>query len=433
MTDGSIDALTDAVRDCISREGATRESLARFLAREQGLARADAEALAHAICGRLLADRFPAITQMELMLTEDCNQRCDYCFVEGKNRGNRMSWGVARQAVDFLFTHSRGQAPVRILFFGGEPMLEFDLIRQIAVYAGAQARERGGKVEFNMTTNGTLLDEARAAFLAEQGVSVLLSIDGDRSTHDRHRKTADGTSSYERVVGNLPAMKRHQPWLGTRMTVHPDTVGRLSSNVEHLAGLGLMQFLIGPATGQAWSDAALAEYRRQMIEVCRWLKRQLEAGRALRVTPLEETPATLSGRRHIWGCRAGRHAVSVNARGALYPCSKMLGVDRLKGVMPLGTLTDGITQIHNRLALCGMLPVTREACAGCRLIDMCMGGCYACNYQATGSVFQPDPLECRVKACMVEITREAAEILGPCRDRLAAGVSGAAENAACRE
>jgi len=404
--------LTDLIQAHIREAGSNRDSIGRLLVEERGFTPEDGRALADAVCRKMTEERFPPITEMELMLTEDCNQCCDYCFVEGKNPSNPMNRETARKAIDFLFKRSRKKPDLKILFFGGEPMLAFELIREIVLYVEEKQAETGKKVSFDMTTNGTLFDEERASFLSTHSVKYLISIDGDRETHDLHRQTTDGRSSYLRIIHSLPLFKRYQPWLGARMTVHPDTVDRILENVMHLAGLGFNQFLVGPATGIEWSDRGLDTYRDRMIMVTRWLKEEIDKGNNFRINSLEESVAMMGGKSNFWGCRAGRHSITVTARGTIFPCSKMLGVDNLEGIYPLGTLDDGITEINNRLSLCGMVPVERQTCLDCRWADTCMGGCFATNYQATGSPFSPDPFECRLKSRTMEIALAAEEILG---------------------
>jgi len=405
--------LTDLIQTHIREPGANRDSLRRFLIDEAGLTPEEGGELAAAVCRKMTEERFPPITEMELMLTEECNHRCDYCFVEGKNPANPMNRETAEKAVDFLFERSRAKPELKILFFGGEPMLAFELIKEIVLYVEEKIAGADKKISFDMTTNGTLFDEERASFLAEHGVKYLLSIDGDQATHDLHRHTTDGKSSYLRIVRDLPIMKKYQPWMGARMTVHPDTADRIYQNIIHLAGLGINQFLVGPATGLEWSNRGLDTYRDQMIEVTGWLKSELDQGHQYRINTLEENGAMLGGKSNFWGCRAGRHSITITARGTIFPCSKMLGVDNLEGICPLGTLDDGLTEIYNRLSLCGLVPVDRQTCLDCRWADTCMGGCFATNYQATGSLFSPDPFECRLKSRTMEITRAAEEILGP--------------------
>ena len=150
------------------------------------------------------------------------------------------------------------------MFFGGEPLLEFDLIRRLMLYA----RERAAflnlqeKLGFSITTNGTLLTEEMAVLFQQQGFNYLLSVDGDKESHDAHRHLIGGGSSYDLVMERFPMMKRYQPWQGTRLTVHPEFAGRVRHNVEFLANLGFNQFIIGPATGPAWSESALITYRK---------------------------------------------------------------------------------------------------------------------------------------------------------------------------
>ena len=162
--------LTDLIQTHIREPGANRDSLRRFLIDEAELTPEDGGELAAAVCRKMTEERFPPITEMELMLTEECNHRCDYCFVEGKNPANPMNRETAEKAVDFLFERSREKPELKILFFGGEPMLAFELIKEIVLYVEEKIAGAGKKISFDMTTNGTLFDEERASFLAEHGV-----------------------------------------------------------------------------------------------------------------------------------------------------------------------------------------------------------------------------------------------------------------------
>jgi len=122
-----------------------------------------------------------------------------------------MNRETARKAIDFLFKRSRKKPDLKILFFGGEPMLAFELIREIVLYVEEKQAETGKKVSFDMTTNGTLFDEERASFLSTHSVKYLISIDGDRETHDLHRQTTDGRSSYLRIIHSLPSSRDTSP------------------------------------------------------------------------------------------------------------------------------------------------------------------------------------------------------------------------------
>ncbi len=404
--------MSRSIREHLRNPGADRDSLKNYLQESERLHPEEAGRLAGAVTGRLNRETFPALTEMELILTEDCDQRCDYCFVEGKNRERAMDREIAREAVDYLFRESRGSRRVRILFFGGEPLLEFDLLKEIVEYGEARAEALGKSVAFNMTTNAALLDVPRCEFLARHRVSYLVSIDGPREVHDRHRRRPDGQSSYQLIADKIPMMRKYQPWLGARLTVHPDTVERLAESFSHLVELGFSQFLIGPATGIAWPDGALDGYRDLMIEIARRLRSLLAAGRKLRVNTLEESLQMRAGKKRYRGCRAGRQSVTVTGDGLIYPCSKMLGVMGREVLQPLGSLGEGITAIGDRLRYCGLVDPGPSACTGCRWEDICAGGCFAVNWQETGDMFQPAPSECRLQERTVELMRSAEPILG---------------------
>lgn len=405
--------MSREIREHLREPGADRGSLRVFLAERVKLEPAEAEELAGAVAEKLNRESFPAVTEMELLLTEACDQRCDYCFVEGKGRGRPMDGETARKAVDLLFRESRQSPRLKILFFGGEPLLEYDLLEEIVGYAETKAARSGQTVIFNMTTNAALLNRPRCAFLARRRVKYLVSIDGPREVHDRHRRRPDGGSSYLLISEKVPLMKEYQPWLGARMTVHPDTAGEMAGSFSHLAELGFSQFLIGPVTGVEWPEEALDLYRDGMIEIARRLKLLLDAGRPLRVNPLEESLEMRAGKKRYRGCRAGRQSLTVTADGLLYPCSKMVGVMGRERLRPLGSLEEGITAINDRLRYCGLFPPPDNACAGCPREDICAGGCFAVNWQETGDIFRPAPSECRFQERIVEIMKAAEPILGP--------------------
>ncbi len=158
----------------------------------------------------LVAERvFVPVELIDMLITEDCNCRCDYCFIRGK-RPRRMSEEIIKATVDFLLLKSRHLERPEILFFGGEPLLAFDLMQLTVDYGEWQAERYRKQLAFSMTTNGTLFDEEKLAFCQRHGVKFLLSIDGDEKTHNAHRRFADGRGTYHAVVELIPLMKRKQ-------------------------------------------------------------------------------------------------------------------------------------------------------------------------------------------------------------------------------
>jgi uncharacterized protein len=306
-----------------------------------------------------------------------------------------MTEAVARAAVDWLVGASGKMSWVSILFFGGEPLLEFELIRFLVGYSRERAQAAGKEARFSMTTNGTLMTEAMARYLAEERITYLLSLDGSRETHDAQRKLVDGGSSYEAAMARLPMMKRYQPWQGSRVTLHPTTVHRLREEVELLYRQGINQFIIGPATGIEWTDDALAEYERQMLLVTDLYVDKQRRQEPFRMTLYEKD---LEGRdiRNEWGCGAGRGRICISVTGELYGCAKILGVDGLNDAHRLGDVWTGIVDLSGRRELLNTHPSARPTCGPCEFAGDCTGGCPAVNFEATGSLLTPAPLECRL-------------------------------------
>lgn len=395
---------------------ATLRDVAPLLMRDCQLGQADALAVAEAVSRKWQDRFFPPISRIELFLTENCNLRCDYCFVEGKNALGSMSWDTARQAVDLLFRESRDQKDLSIFFMGGEPFLRFDVMRRVVEYATELGKAQGKHAKFSVTTNGTLLTEESLAFCAQHRMMILLSLDGAQETQDRHRKTAGGQGSFQMIMDRLPLMKRYQPWMGARMTVTPDAVGEIAANVRFLVEHGFNYFIIGPASGIDWLEDDLEVYEAQMRQVVDEHREALAKGTNLRIDLLRELE-NLRDKVGVWGCQAGRHSITVACNGDIHACSKMLGLNDLDGIYKLGDLARGITETGARAELIGMWAKRNTRCMTCELADSCSGGCFATNYAATGSIYDPCESECRVVARNLSIRRYASQVLGDAHGR----------------
>jgi uncharacterized protein len=349
---------------------------------------------------------------MELLLTLDCNHRCDYCFVHGKQRDRDMPLSIAEQALHFLMAASGNLSSVNVLPFGGEPLLRFDLLRELVDYgrAMAQVHNPSKTIAFSLTTNGTLLDEEKMLFFRDRGIMVLLSLDGDRNTHDRHRHIIGNDSSYLCVAQKVPMIKHFQPWLGTRMTVHPDSAKDLLGNFEHLITLGINQFIIGPATGTPWTDEQWATYEQQLIRIMGRYARLRRGGAQLRLELFErDVRGKPGGKRGIWGCGAGKGRITVSPNGDLYPCSKLLGIDALRDTHKLGDVWAGLTHYKMRGEFLAAGEDERAKCRECEVKDDCDGGCPATNYEETGSLFEPSWLDCKQTRLMVRLRSSLKE------------------------
>jgi uncharacterized protein len=234
-----------------------------------------------------------------------------------------MSHDTAMAAVDFLIEQSGPTKDLTILFFGGEPLLRFDLIQSVCEYATKRAEQCGKVFHFDMTTNGTLLNEKKARWMRDHGVKYLLSLDGGREDHDRSRKFPNGQGSFDIVANRLRMMKRYQPWMGAKMSVTPETARRLRSNIEELYGLGVNQFIVGYAHGIPWTLANLRAYEEGMYDVCELYLEKKYRKEYFRMTLFEDGEPGERRTDRPFGCGAGRGRFCVDTSGDIYGCSKL--------------------------------------------------------------------------------------------------------------
>lgn len=361
-----------------------------------GLEAATLGTVAEAVRGNEIARRMPRMSYMELILTDQCNLRCSYCFEKDKNPHN-MSDETAIAAVDFLMRESGPTKNLTILFFGGEPLLRFDLMQKVHAYATKEADKLGKTIHWDMTTNGTLMTEEKARWLANAKVKYLLSMDGGQEDHDRYRKFANGRGSFGVIAQRLPIMKRFQPWMGAKISVTPEAAPRLRESMASLHKLGINQFILGYAHGLPWTVADLAKYEESMYDVCEFYLEKKYNKEHFRLTLFEEGEPGETTAKCQFGCGAGRGRFCVDSYGDFYGCSKLATITGMhNGVLPYGNVFQGFTRIENRLQFMHTEVGPRHKCAQCEFADVCGGGCPAVNYKATGSIHDPDDLGCRI-------------------------------------
>ena len=369
----------------------------------------DTRFVASAIVRHIAERAFQPLQIVDMLITEDCNCRCDYCFVHGK-RAKRMTEEIVKATIDFMLMRSREFAAPELLFLGGEPLMAFDLIQLAVDYGKWQAKRRRKTIKYSMTTNGTLLDEEKLRFFRDNGINLLLSLDGDEATHNAHRKFADGRGTYDTVASMIPLMKQYQPWLGARVTPTPENLNKMAANVEHLHSLGINQFIIGPASGLEYSDEDVLEYKRQLRKLLDFYIVQRKAKAHLKIGMFEkELDSAPGSKRGVWGCSAGRTRISVSASGEIQPCAKVQGLNDLAGIpeYSLGNVLTGFRNFDARREFISFDAAARKACHPCCLQCDCAGGCPAVNYQYSKSIHIPDPNECKMLWAYMEVKAEA--------------------------
>jgi uncharacterized protein len=367
--------------------------LARSLGEKLGSS-ADATTLIYETAARLNGSLFSPLTHMELVHTEGCNLACTYCFEKDMLGQVRMPWEVARRAIDLLFDYSQGARELEITHFGGEPTLNFEGVRQATEYAERRAAASGQHLEFDMTSNGVLLDEEMVAYFADHHIRVLLSLDGLRDTNDRYRVDRKGRGTFERAMAGLRLLKTRQPWIGVKLTVMPENAARLFDDAMGLYALGVNHFIVGHATGVEWPEEYVADFGRELGRLHTWYRENPRDD--VRVDDFEKGPnGNGDGEGAYFGCRAGRSSIAIAVDGSISPCSKVLGFGRARMVGKLGDVWHGITHLRTRSALAGCKPLI-AACEEEGIAHEFQGGCFAVNFGETGSLYKPSKVEHRL-------------------------------------
>ena len=337
-------------------------------------------------------NRSAVVKALCLHVAHTCNLNCAYCFAsQGKYHGDRalMSFEVGRRALDFLMENSGSRVNLEVDFFGGEPLMNWDVIKDLVAYARGQEGPRGKKFRFTLTTNGMLIDDDVIDFANREMHNVVLSLDGRKETHDRLRVDYAGHGSYERIVPKFQELVRRRGGKGYYMRgtfthANPD----FTRDLFHMADLGFDQLSMEPVVCAPDDPAALTEedlpivLEQYEILAKEMLKRERE-GRPITfyhyMLDLTGGPCIY---KRISGCGSGTEYMAVTPWGDLYPCHQFVGEEAYK----LGDIWQGVTNtaVQDEFKSCNAY--ARPECADCWARLYCSGGCAANAYHASGSI-----------------------------------------------
>lgn len=387
-----LNNIVDFIGEYIRKNpGYSPQDLKRSLERNFFISTEDANKLANLVETGLVPKEITTgklgLAAIELNLTFNCNLTCAYCFVHDKNPYDRMTFNTAKNAVDFLLEQA-SYPTVNITLIGGEPLLEFALIKEIVPYTLAAAKKRNIALTWAVTTNGTLINEEILKFFAVHRVSMMLSMDGGPETHDRYRRTKNGEGTWHKLAGLVPLIKAYQPWLGVRMTVSTEAIAEMRKDFSHLVNLGINQFIIAPAQGaKCWSKEQIEQYGINLVKILQDYHELKRRGIPIFIEEFEKDENEYMG----WGCRAGSTSLAIGPNGDVSPCSKLLGLTEIEGKYIVGNVNTGI---DNVLLEPFQYPIKRqpEHCRKCS--RKCNGGCYSVNYEQTGDHFTASEEQC---------------------------------------
>ena len=345
---------------------------------------------------------FPLTTAV-LNVTNQCNLSCAYCYEYSEDKivdtttGSQpkfMSEETARQSVDLLFHESGDNAVVHVSFFGGETLMNFPVLSRVVPYAREQASARGKRVEFNLTTNATLLTGEMIGFLAEHDVSVTVSIDGPRELQNRFRVFHDGGGSYDVLLPRVrELLRRHRSRpIGARVTL-TSQVNDILSIYHHLTDeIGFQEVGFAPVTTSPGRDYALGESGfDQMVAQFKTLADEfLESAAAGRHHGFSNVSETLEeihkGASKAYPCGAGLGLIGVATGGDIGLCHRFAGSDEHK----LGTVTDGIDRGAQATFLERHHLANKTDCHTCWARPLCSGGCYHEAHTRYGTSAHPN-------------------------------------------
>jgi uncharacterized protein len=348
---------------------------------------------------------------MCLHICHECNLKCAYCFAnEGTYNAERgfMSKEVGFAAVDYLISASQGRKNLEIDFFGGEPLLDFKVVKDIVYYAESLGEKHNKSFKFTLTTNCVLLDEEKLAFLNKHIFNVVLSIDGRKQVHNLLRKTKDGRGSYDAVLKNIKRFisERGEKSYYARGTFTNKNLDFLQ-DVKSLYENGIEQISIEPVVLEPGHALEIKPMHLQDIEkeyekLALYILGLNESGKYINFfhfyLDLDNSPCFA---KRITGCGAGCDYAAVTPKGDIYPCHQFVSDKRFL----MGNVFDGVSDNGEKVSneFLNVSVLSKENCRGCFAKYHCGGGCNANAFNMNGSLNVPYKLGCEIFKTRLEI------------------------------
>lgn len=371
----------DAINDCFEQIEQLKEQGKLFT-----------EDTFESMAGDLKKKSAGVVKALCMHIAHTCNLNCSYCFAsQGKYHGDRaiMSFEVGKQALDFLVANSKGRTNLEVDFFGGEPLMNFQVVKDLVAYARSIEKEAGKNFRFTLTTNGMLVDDDVIDFANKECSNVVLSLDGRKEIHDKYRVDYSGKGSWETIVPKFQKFVKQRGnknyyMRGTFTHANPDFL----EDIKVMLDLGFTELSMEPVVGPEGDETSLTEkdlpiVLKQYEDLANLMLERHKQGKPFTfyhyMIDLKGGPCIY---KRISGCGSGTEYMAVTPWGDLYPCHQFVGEEKFK----LGDIWNGVTntKIQDEFASCNVY--TRPECKDCWAKLYCSGGCAANAYHATGSV-----------------------------------------------
>ena len=344
------------------------------------------------MAGHLKEKTAGVVKALCLHVAHTCNLNCAYCFAsQGKYHGDRavMSFEVGKRALDFLIEHSGNRRNLEVDFFGGEPLMNFDVVKQLVAYARSIEKQHNKNFRFTLTTNGVLIDDDVIDFANREMSNVVLSLDGRKEIHDRYRVDYAGNGSWDRIVPKFQKLVearggRNYYMRGTFTHANPDFL----KDIQQMLDLGFTELSMEPVVSAPGDPSELTQEDLPVVleQYEKLAELMLERDREGRPFTFYHYMIDLTGGpciyKRISGCGSGTEYMAVTPWGDLYPCHQFVGEEKFR----LGSIYEGVTntEVQSQFAACNVY--AHPQCRDCWARLYCSGGCAANAYHSTGSV-----------------------------------------------
>ena len=360
------------------------------------------------------------VKAMCLHIAHDCNLRCKYCFASTGDFGEGrklMDFETGKRAIDFLLEKSGDRKFLELDFFGGEPSMNFDVVKQVVNYARSKEEEYGKKFRFTVTTNGVHLTDDMIDFINAEMSNVVLSIDGRKEVNDRMRVRVDGSGCYDKIMPNFKKLvdKRGKDKdyyvRGTYTKYNLD----FSNDVMHLFDMGFDQISVEPVMADpkepyAITEADLPKIFKEYEVLAQKIKKVKDEGKFINffhfMLDLDQGPCAI---KRLRGCGCGNEYVAITPDGDIYPCHQFVGIEEYK----MGSLYDGSFNTDMKNMFASAHVYSKPECKKCWAKFYCSGGCNANNYIYAGDIHNAHKLSCQIQKKRLEcaILMKAIELM----------------------
>jgi len=344
-----------------------------------------------------------------LHITTGCNMSCGYCYSSPKGR-NDMTPETAFQSIDFI----ADKYPINtgIIFFGGEPLLKKNLIKETISYCESKEKNQEAYFHYKVTTNGILLDKSFLEYANSVNLQVAMSIDGVGKAHDRFRVFPDGKSTFEIVADKIDLLLKHQPYAKALMTVNPETVNHFSDSVEFLVGRGFKYIIVSLNYAGAWNDDHIKEIKKQYQKIAKLYEKWILQEKKFYFSPFEMKLASHISQDNMecYQCDFAQKQIAIAHDGTIYPCVQFVQDGISNRAYSIGSITTGI-EMGMQKKLYDDSKEQTALCSECDYNTRCNNKCTCLNWQTTGTLNQISPVVCETERVLIPIVDAMGERL----------------------